>query len=155
MQQKMISLVDEEKRVLRQMQAMGSSSPSVAAMRCRCVRSRRITNVLMDWERRNRKRMLRYREYKRLRDCVPSIARKDVSKLTIITEAVSLIDRLEAAVLHKMQSQGVPKCLQGLELKSSSTSDELNAEDLKHLMLQLMAKPKQTTSKSKTKSMQE
>lgn len=58
--------------------------------------------------------MLRYREYKRLRDCVPTIARKNVDRMTIITEAVTLIDQLEMAVLKKFQKQGVPKFLQGM-----------------------------------------
>jgi len=58
--------------------------------------------------------MLRFKEYQRLRDSVPSIARRPVSKLTIITEAARLIDQLEAAVLNKFQSEGIPKFLQGM-----------------------------------------
>lgn len=89
------------------------SSSSILAIRCRCAESRLITNRLARLERTNRRRMLRLREYQRLRDSVPSIARRSVSKLTIITEAARLIDQLEAAVLNKFQSQGIPKCLQG------------------------------------------
>jgi hypothetical protein len=36
--------------------------------------------------------------------------------LTILTEAARLIDKLEAAVLNKFQSEGIPKLLQGLDL---------------------------------------
>ena len=105
MQQKMS--IDSEKKVLNPLNSINSTS--ITAMRCRCVKTRRINDVLVEWERRNRKRMLLYREYKRLRDSVPSIARKNVDKLTIINEAVSLIDRLEMQVLNKFQTQGVSK----------------------------------------------
>ena len=115
MQQKMLPF-DSSRKLLNPMNSM--SSTSITAMRCRCIQTRKINNVLVEWERRNRKRMLRYREYKRLRDSVPSIAKKNVDKLTIITEAVTLIDRLEMQILNKLQTQGVPKCLQNIQKNS-------------------------------------
>ncbi|XP_054159914.1 uncharacterized protein LOC128958125 [Oppia nitens] len=105
------------KKVLSQLQSSSTTttttttghrptSPSIEALRCRCAKSRRISNILIDCERRNRKRMILYREYRRLRDCVPTIAHRNVSKLTIINEAVNLISQLELAVIHKLQAQG-------------------------------------------------
>ena len=110
MQQKILSF-DSPKKVLSP-QNSPQNTTTITSMRCRCAHTRRVNNVLVEWERRNRKRMLRNREYKRLRDCVPTIARKNVDKLTIILEAVDLIRRLETAVIKKLQTKGVPKsCL--------------------------------------------
>jgi hypothetical protein len=105
--------INDNNKVLMETQSLNSiTSSSITEMRCRCAESRRINNNLILWERRNRKRI----EYQRLRDSVPSIARRRVSDLTIITEAARLIDKLEAAVLNKFQSEGIPKFLQGLNL---------------------------------------
>jgi len=109
--QKKVLLIDD--KVLMQTQSMNVTSPDITAMRCRCAQSRRITNRLSHLERKNRQRMERLKEYQRLRDSVPSIAHRPVSKLTIITEAARLIDELEAAVLDKFQTEGIPKCLKG------------------------------------------
>uniref|UniRef100_A0A8W8NHB4 BHLH domain-containing protein n=1 Tax=Magallana gigas TaxID=29159 RepID=A0A8W8NHB4_MAGGI len=51
-------------------------------------------------------RRIRNREYSRLRDMVPSIAKKDkISKVTVIEEAVKYIDELHRALFERLQSK--------------------------------------------------
>jgi hypothetical protein len=123
-------------KVLIPTQSVNVNSSAITAMRCRCAQSRRITNRLAHLERRNRQRMIRMSEYQRLRDSVPSIARRPVSKLTIITEAARLIDELEAAVLNKFQTQGIPKCLKGKSVFTSNFDYLSSAQNPTEFLLQ-------------------
>ncbi|XP_055997729.1 uncharacterized protein LOC125648071 [Ostrea edulis] len=53
-------------------------------------------------------RRIRNKEYSRLRDMVPSIAKKDkISKVTVIEEAVKYIDELHRALFERLHSKAL------------------------------------------------
>jgi len=73
---------------------------------------------LLQKYRRHRLRLLRKKEYNRLRAMVPSIATKPkVSKVTVIEEAIKYIDHLHSALIARLQTRGLPQALRGLGLQ--------------------------------------
>lgn len=100
---------------------LGVGSGDSTALRVRLARK----------ERRNRQRILRIKEYNRLRAMVPSIASKPkVSKVTVIEEAVRYIDQLHSALIERLQARGLPPCLQSLPLDMTC----LNQTDIRQLV---------------------
>lgn len=99
-------------------------------------------------EKMRRKRIVRKREYQRLRTMVPSIATKPlVSKVTVIEEAIRYIDYLHGALLARLKTKGLPHCLQGLDVDIT----QLGHDDIKDLVSQMVAatnstSPQQTTT---------
>ncbi|GAB6022238.1 hypothetical protein CHUAL_006369 [Chamberlinius hualienensis] len=79
----------------------------------------RITNQkLLQRYRRNRLRLLRRKEYDRLKTMVPSIARRPkVSKVTVIEEAIKYIDHLHCALIARLKTKGLPQAFKGLGLQ--------------------------------------
>ncbi|XP_064476996.1 uncharacterized protein LOC135390926 [Ornithodoros turicata] len=85
--------------------------------------------------RKNRQRILRLKEYHRLRAMVPSIAAKPkVSKVTVIEEAIRYIGHLHGALIWRLQSRGLPPCLQGLPFDMNS----LNHTNIRQVVRILM-----------------
>ncbi|XP_062568454.1 uncharacterized protein LOC134230639 isoform X1 [Saccostrea cucullata] len=85
-------------------------------------------------------RRIRNREYSRLRDMVPSIAKKDkISKVTVIEEAVKYIDELHRALFERLHS----KAAAGNKL----VSDE-HVKDFIHTLIPADLFSKTTTSNS-------
>ncbi|KAG8187679.1 hypothetical protein JTE90_025207 [Oedothorax gibbosus] len=105
--------------------------------------ARRRAEVLHTKQRREklrRRRMVRRREYQRLRNMVPSIAAKPlVSKVTVIEEAIRYIDYLHSALLTRLRTKGLPNCLRGVDVDVS----RLSLEDMKALVCQLVQKNSQ------------
>jgi len=105
------AIVSNQTKVLIPSQSLNIKPSVIKEMICRrCPQSRRISYRQTHLDGRHRRRMVRLREYQRLRDSVPSIARRPVDKLTVITEATRLIGQLEAAVINKFNAEGVPQC---------------------------------------------
>lgn len=91
-------------------------------------------------EKLRKRRMVRRREYQRLRNMVPSIAKKPaVSKVTVIEEAIRYIDYLHGALLTRLKTKGLPNCLRGADIDVN----HLNLEDIKALVCQLVEKNNQ------------
>jgi len=92
--------------------------------------------------------MVRRREYQRLRNMVPSIAKKPaVDKVTVIEEAIRYIDYLHGALLTRLRTKGLPNCLRGVNVDVNS----LNLEDIKTLVCQLVEKNNQKKSQQQQK----
>jgi len=84
--------------------------------------------------------MVRRREYQRLRNMVPSIAKKPaVSKVTVIEEAIRYIDYLHGALLTRLRTKGLPSCLRGADIDVN----HLSLEDIKALVCQLVERNNQ------------
>ncbi|XP_062568455.1 uncharacterized protein LOC134230639 isoform X2 [Saccostrea cucullata] len=84
-------------------------------------------------------RRIRNREYSRLRDMVPSIAKKDkISKVTVIEEAVKYIDELHRALFERLHSKAAGNKL---------VSDE-HVKDFIHTLIPADLFSKTTTSNS-------
>lgn len=84
--------------------------------------------------------MVRRREYQRLRNMVPSIAKKPtVDKVTVIEEAIRYIDYLHGALLTRLRTKGLPNCLRGVNIDVNS----LSLDDIKALVCQLVEKNNQ------------
>jgi len=91
-------------------------------------------------EKLRRRRMVRRREYQRLRNMVPSIAKKPaVSKVTVIEEAIRYIDYLHGALLTRLRTKGLPNCLRGVDIDVN----HLSLEDIKALVCQLVERNNQ------------
>jgi hypothetical protein len=91
-------------------------------------------------EKLRRRRMVRKREYQRLRNMVPSIAKRPaVSKVTVIEEAIRYIDYLHGALLTRLRTRGLPSCLRGVDIDVN----HLNLEDIKALVCQLVERNNQ------------
>lgn len=102
-------------------------------------------------EKLRRKRVVRRREYQRLRTMVPSIATKPlVSKVTVIEEAIRYIDYLHGALLARLKTKGLPHCLQGLNVDVT----QLGHDDIKDLVSQMVAATNSTTSQQQTSTQQ-
>ncbi|XP_042907708.1 uncharacterized protein [Parasteatoda tepidariorum] len=98
-------------------------------------------------EKMRRKRMVKRIEYQRLRNMVPSIAAKPlVSKVTVIEEAIRYIDYLHAALLTRLRTKGLPSCLSGIDVDVN----QLNLDDIKDLVCQLVEKNNQLKKQGKS-----
>ncbi|XP_022235760.1 uncharacterized protein LOC111083491 [Limulus polyphemus] len=98
-------------------------------------------------KRRSRRKQQRVQEYRRLRSMVPSLSKKpQVSKVTVIEEAISYIDQLHNALLERLKTRGLPRCMQDMNIDM----DSLNLGEVKDLVCQMMSTP--TTSQGSSVS---
>lgn len=85
---------------------------------------------------RKRKKQQRIHEYRRLRTMVPSISKKTkVSKVTVIEEAIRYIDQLHNALLARLKTRGLPRCMQDMNIDV----DSLSHGDIKDLVCEVMS----------------
>ncbi|XP_054708930.1 uncharacterized protein LOC129218637 [Uloborus diversus] len=91
----------------------------------------------------NRIKSMKRKEYQKLRVMVPSIASKpNVSKVTVIEEAVRYIDQLHVALLTKLEEQESSSVAPegSSEMLKLSILDEVHARALGGAALELMKK---------------
>ncbi|XP_023233734.1 uncharacterized protein LOC111633398 [Centruroides sculpturatus] len=89
-------------------------------------------------DKKSKMKLLKKREYQRLRSMVPSIATNPhVSKVTVIEEAIRYIDHLHSALIVKLRNRGLPQCLQG----SSIDVNQLGQSEIRELIRHLVVNP--------------
>ncbi|XP_076307126.1 uncharacterized protein LOC143223268 [Tachypleus tridentatus] len=96
-------------------------------------------------ERRDKRKQQKLFEYRRLRSMVPSLSRKPkVSKITVIEEAIRYIDQLHNALLTRLKTRGLPRCMQGMNIDVNS----LRHNEIKNLVCQVMSNSPSSPSTS-------
>ncbi|CAL4178963.1 unnamed protein product, partial [Meganyctiphanes norvegica] len=86
-------------------------------------------------QRQSRRSKMRRREYRRLRNLLPSLQEKpEVSKVEVVAEAARYIDDLHARLLQRLKTRGLPQQLKDLPIGVEEVH-EGNIQDLvRHIM---------------------